>query len=213
MSSQAPIRTEELAYWFLRLNGCPSIVDFVLHPDYARQSQRTDIDLLAVRLPYRCELRTSGRPMQDHPAFSPEGFLDVVIAEVTIGRCKINGPWTDPHKGNMQRVLNAIGVVPTSEIDVAAQSLYTHGSYTYQSNRVRLFAFGRNRYNMLPTGVVQLEWAEVLAWMWQRLVEYMDIKQDHPRWDRAGHLLLEAAREHSTDGQQFRDGILGVLKP
>ena len=32
-----------------------------------------------------------------------------VIAEITRGTCKLNGPWTDPAKENMQYVLRAIG--------------------------------------------------------------------------------------------------------
>jgi hypothetical protein len=41
------ISPESVAYWFFRLNGCLTIVNFVVHPDLAREdeprSQRTDI--------------------------------------------------------------------------------------------------------------------------------------------------------------------------
>ena len=41
---------ETIAYWFFRLNGCATITNFVVHPD-RRGSQRTDVDVLAVRFP------------------------------------------------------------------------------------------------------------------------------------------------------------------
>jgi len=46
---------EELAYWYFRLNGFLNIPNFVIHPDTGSE-QRTDVDLLGVRFPYRSEL-------------------------------------------------------------------------------------------------------------------------------------------------------------
>src|SRR2546423_1250095 len=51
-------KPELLADWFFRLNGCATIQNFVLHPNLAG-SQRTDVDLIAVRFPYRNELAQS----------------------------------------------------------------------------------------------------------------------------------------------------------
>jgi hypothetical protein len=48
---------EKIAYWFFRLNGCATITNFVVHPD-RRGSQRTDVDVLAVRFPYWHEILT-----------------------------------------------------------------------------------------------------------------------------------------------------------
>src|SRR2546421_2682459 len=65
-SETVEIKSEQLAYWYLRLNGFLSIPNFVVHPDEGRR-QRTDVDLLAVRFPYRSEnLR---RPMRDDSLF------------------------------------------------------------------------------------------------------------------------------------------------
>lgn len=84
-----------------RLNGCLTIVNFIVHPDLIRpdepRDQRTDADILAVRFPHRCELFTSGQPMRDHEVFDSGGLIDLVIAEVKHGRCRLNGPWTRPH--------------------------------------------------------------------------------------------------------------------
>jgi hypothetical protein len=49
------ISSEKLAYWYLRLNGFLTITNFIVHPDFGR-SQRTDVDILGCRFPYRQEL-------------------------------------------------------------------------------------------------------------------------------------------------------------
>lgn len=41
---------EELAYWYLRLNGFFTINNFVLH--HNREGRTSDADILAVRFPY-----------------------------------------------------------------------------------------------------------------------------------------------------------------
>ncbi len=89
---------EQVAYWFFRLNGCLTTLNFVVHPDRPRESQRTEADILAVRFPFRCELATSDNHLADHSDFRSIGKTDVIIAEVKRGACKLNGPWTDPHQ-------------------------------------------------------------------------------------------------------------------
>ena len=44
------IKTEQLAYWFFRLNGCLTIVNFLVHGE-RRGREGTDADILAIRLP------------------------------------------------------------------------------------------------------------------------------------------------------------------
>ena len=55
MEPKFNIDAERLAYWYLRLNGCLTIQNFVVHPDKGRE-QKTDVDILAVRFPHRAEL-------------------------------------------------------------------------------------------------------------------------------------------------------------
>ena len=85
---------------------------------------RTDADLIAARFPHRQELLTSGDPMQDHPLFGDRGLIQVYFVEVKTSDCRLNGPWTDPRKANLQRVLNAIGVLPADDVENAAKGLY-----------------------------------------------------------------------------------------
>ena len=51
--------TEDLVYWFFRLNGCLTMENFIVHPDTAGPPE-TDADLIAVRFPHRRETADSG---------------------------------------------------------------------------------------------------------------------------------------------------------
>ena len=135
------LKTEDVAYWFFRLNCCFTNVNFVVHPD-SRGSQRTDADVLAVRFPHRCELITSGRRLSDHCAFEGSRWIDLVIAEVKAGLCSINGPWTCRGKGNLNRALYAMGVFERTYADKVAEALYDPHCIYQLRTRVRMFAVG-----------------------------------------------------------------------
>lgn len=192
-----PVASEELAYWYLRLNGFLSISNFIVHPDTGKE-QRTDVDVLGVRFPHRAELLNS--PMVDDTP-----FIDVrdrpylVIAEVKRGECRLNGPWTEPASENMQRVLRAIGAFRDDEIATAADSLYRNGTFSNGAYHVSLFCFGgresgniRRSYPSVP----QKLWSEVLRFVFHRFTTYRDQKACHPQWDDTGtrlyHLVYQA---------------------
>lgn len=134
-----PVDSEKLAYWYLRLNGFLSIPNFIVHRDTGR-GQRTDVDILGVRFPYRVELVRN--PMEDDTPFTK--FRDrpyLVIAEVKLGQCALNGPWTDPALENMQRVLRAVGAFRDDQIATVADSLYHYGIFANEAYHVSLFMF------------------------------------------------------------------------
>src|SRR5258708_7807056 len=94
------IRAEQLGYWYLRLNGFLTITNFIVHPDQGR-NQETDVDLLAVRFPYRAELRR----MEDDEFFTRiRDKAYIAFTEVKASLCTLNGPWTNRDRQNMQRV-------------------------------------------------------------------------------------------------------------
>lgn len=104
---------EKVAYWYFRLNGFLQIENFVVHPE-RRGSQRTDADLLGVRFRHRAEFLFDHRiPMIDDKYLSLTRRLDdVAIVEVKRNQpCSLNGPWTDPDRRNVHRVLAAIGCI------------------------------------------------------------------------------------------------------
>lgn len=149
------IKSENLAYWYLRLNGFLTIANFIVHPDQGAM-QETYVNVIGVRFPYRAEnLR---RPMTDDDGFAPtREKAYITIAEVKSGRCALNGPWTKPERGNMLRVVRAIGAFPKTEAKLAADALHKRGHYQNRLYHLSLMCFGREadpgltaRYSCVP---------------------------------------------------------------
>jgi hypothetical protein len=184
------INPEEIAYWFFRLNGCTTITNFVVHPD-RRGSQRTDVDVLAVRFPYRAELLTSSEPMVDHSVFTTEQKTEIIFAEVKHGLCRLNGPWTNPSSENMHRVLYALGTFENWRVPSIARSIYQEGFYTDEVYRVRLFAVGDRINQEIISTAIQLLWDDVLFFIFDRFSMYLAQKAHHNQWDRTGRLLYK----------------------
>jgi hypothetical protein len=207
------INPEKVAYWFFRLNGCLTIVNFVVHPDFG-DGQRTEVDILAVRFPYRCELITSGEAMKDHEVFQSSDLIDIVIAEVKKDLCRINGPWTNKPDENMHRVLYAIGAFKKDDVPKVAESLYNEGYYHDDNFRVRIFAIGsRKNSNLLPN-VVQITWDEILGFIYDRFKKYQDIKADHSQWDWIGKFLYKTSTSLRNKDKfiNFMKTSMGILE-
>lgn len=129
------LRTEDVAYWFFRLNGCLTMVNFVVHPDF-RASQRTDADILAVRFPWRTE-----QDMVDHDLFGDAKTVMFLLSEVKLNRCQLNGPWARP-SDNLERIISAVGVVPRDQVDGLAGALYARRVYRTDTIEARLVLVG-----------------------------------------------------------------------
>jgi hypothetical protein len=207
------IDPERLAYWYLRLNGFLTIENFILH-DECGGPQRTDIDVIGMRFPHRREaLRDYNDKlewMEDDPCFAAKATRYVALVEVTIGRCKLNGPWTDPAKANIPRALKAIGAFrDDAEIKRAATDIYRTGHYKSDSIEFQLVSLGRELneelYEIARDGL-QLVWDDVLKFIFQRFQSYQAIKREHPQWDRDGHCLWNAFQE-SRDWSSFAEQL------
>ena len=201
------IDPEHLAYWYLRLNGFLTIPNFVVHPDTGRD-QRTDVDLLGVRFPYRAELAPN--TMRDGTVFTrvtDRAFI--ILAEVKQGRCALNGPWANPGQENLQRVLRSVGTHPAAELESVARALYTHGHFQDAQFYVSLACFGAytandltNRYPDVP----QILWSHVLSFIWERFNTYSVQKVSHGQWDQPGKDLWDEA-QNSRDAAAFNDRV------
>ena len=208
---------EKLAYWYLRLNGYLQIENFVVHPR-GRGGQRTDADLLGVRFPHRAE-RLIDNP-DDVMADDLDGLgsdcraIDVVIAEVKRGQsCALNGPWTDPERRNIQRVLAAIGCLPPQSIEPAADALYRSGHYAGDRLQLRLMAFGASLSAELAERypqVTQIVWDRVIGFVWKRFLEYRRQKADIRQWDAQGR-SLRALAQRARDLEEFRLAVYRAI--
>jgi hypothetical protein len=212
LACQSAINPEELAYWYLRLNGFLTTANFVVHPEEGAEP-RTEIDILGVRFPHRAELLTNS--MVDEPLFSKETVrLYVVIAEVTKNRCKLNGPWRRAPDQNLQRVLAAIGAIPKADWEPAAQALYDTGAYDNEHVHLTLCCFGRSEDRTLRRDfplVPQILWPDVAQFIHNRFQKYLLQKQAHERWDVTGKWLYALAA-NSEAVEAFTVAILNAIE-
>lgn len=187
---------ERLAYWYFRLNGFLTTENFVVHPVTGTE-QRTDADLLAVRLLYRAELPSD--PMPDDPKVSEcATAINVIIAEIKFGQCSLNGPWTNRKAGNVSDVLSAIGCVPQAEREGASRALYESGRWSDGHSTVRLFAIGETTNADLPIEAdQQITWGEIIRFCCDRIQRYERAKSAVGQWAPDG-LRLKDCCLHAT---------------
>lgn len=196
----------------MRLNGFLLLENFIVHPTPLQgKSQRTDADVFGVRFPFRREL--SFADDQEHLRF--DGAKPCfVIAEVKIGNCDLNGPWTKPEKENMQYVLRAIGAFEASKIDEVARSLYQTFRYEDNDKIACLLSIGKERnaqFEVASYKPLQITFAEILEFIFLRFTQYQDRKNDHQQWDPVGHRLWQEARQFKHDKQGFIASVLAKL--
>lgn len=194
------LSSEQVAYWYLRLNGFFTIPNFIIHPDRGR-NQRTDVDILGVRFPFRQEL--SGMKDDNFLSRYDEKPL-IILAEVKIGRCNLNGPWTDPEKQNMQRVLRAIGAIKHEGVDKIANDLYEQGRAEESIFSVSLLSIGNEinqeiaeRFPKVP----QITWGQIFDFIYNRLYQFRLQKVSHGQWDTVGKHLMRCMKESSSSGE------------
>jgi hypothetical protein len=188
------VNTEKLAYWFFRLNGCFTFQNFVIHPEseLGRGSQRTEIDIMAVRFPYRLEMGYSGKPMIDYGLFLVE-VPTFYICEIKNGLGRFNNPLTNPKLKNMQRLLYAMGMVQGKDIELIADSLYNNFHYISDSLCIKLVSIGRENNDTLHKKVIQIKHIDVLEFIYKRFREYRQEKSDHSQWDKFASNLYKDA--------------------
>lgn len=183
-----------------------TITNFIVHPDIVQgneaRGQRTEVDILAVRFPYRRELfnSDSGEHMQDHEVFNPsDNRIDIIIAEVKRGKCKLNRPWTNVNYKNIDYILYAIGAFDKDSVSKVADSLYQNLYYTDEKFRVRFFAICEEENDELSGKVKQLTWKELLRFIYKRFLEYKKHKAQHDQWDSVGKLLYTISTNCSQE--------------
>ncbi len=208
------INPERLAYWYLRLNGFLTIENFIVH-DEQGGAQRTDVDLMGLRLPNRREaLRTYGGAdywMTDDPRFADKKIPFAAFVEVATGQCKLNGPWTDRAKANLPRAIRALGPFATEqEVERASDALYTTGQYTSESLGLGLISIGSRTSLKLSRSLPdaqQILWREVTDFIFDRFDTFEQVKRGHPQWDLDGHLLWQVFEENRNDKAAFRQSL------
>ena len=193
------ITAEKLAYWYLRLNGFLTIQNFIVHPDTG-SNQRTDADILGVRFPLRAELKPN--PMvDDDPFVQIKDRPYIIIAEVKRSTCGLNGPWTEPAKEDLQKVLRAVGAFQEDQVETVAKAIYTSGTFSNSSYYFTLACFGgavNDDIGKNFPNIPQIAWDKVLTFIYNRFRKYRDEKASHGQWDKAGRDLWDCVWQNRT---------------
>jgi hypothetical protein len=120
-------RAEEVASFYLKLNGFFILPNFAVHRDYVNEYIHTDADILAVRFPHSIEV-INKKQLYDDPVIARIAgsrkrlFL---IVEVKSGVCAINRKWTNEGWGtqHMQTAIKRMGFARVGLSAEIAQSL------------------------------------------------------------------------------------------
>ncbi len=203
-----PINSEDVAYWFFRLNGCLTTTNFIPHkPDGS--GAYTDGDVIAVRFPYRVELDESTLgALEDHNLFQQrarENRIQFFLVEVKFGdtRPRLNEPWW---KGPtvLEKFLKSFGLFPSNQIDEVTSQLLIKWRYVNNLFDVRIIIV--SKYRISPTQHMplpleqQITWQkDVLPFIWTRFRKYSQQKSYHPQWNQVGKSLYSLATKKSEN--------------
>lgn len=211
------MKSERLAYWYFRLNGFLTSQNYIIHPK-VRGSQRTEIDILGVRFPYKAEnLEREGRGIE---TMSDEEIFDIkktyiIIAEAKKGKCSINEPLLNRDKKNIPYFLRIVGAFREEDIDNIANELYSKGSFANESYYVSLFCVGAYPNSSLSEAhpeIHQITWDKVLEFIYTRFDKYDVLKRHHPQWDCSGQQLWHCFERNKRNKLNFKREIISCLE-
>lgn len=211
VKEELPFSCEQIAYWFFRLNGCFFLENFLVHHE-RRGREGTEIDMLAVRFPYRTELLLSGNSMPDHSIFNGEEKINIILAESKKGLCSINKSWLDPTRKNIERILHIVGAIPPGDISRVANKVYKNHIYDEGQYRLRMVALGDKGNTVLDDNIVQVIWPDVLLFIHQRFSAYRRYKMQHHQWNPTGKHLFKLVLANLNKPENFIEQVLSNLR-
>jgi hypothetical protein len=222
-------RAEEVAEWYFRLNGFLSIHSFIVHidksdpvilPDGTEVGARTEADLMGVRFPNSREV-LNNHPMEDASWITqpPEhvGKPLFILVEVKASTCKMNGPWTDPRKANMQRVIRRLGFASSEpEVDEIAASMYRHARWVGSQAVIQYVCVGDEQNSALSErfgSLVQLAWADIGSFLFHRFKDFPEKLPGgliHHQWPRFGKEYAKWFYPRYQSGSTEADSITAI---
>lgn len=141
---------EELAYWYLRLNGFFLIDDFVLHNADLVSSQNADADVIGIRNPFTIE-RIG---MNDDDDICPElsGFEPNIKTKTVVVISEVK---TSPRRQNilleredrLSYIVKRTGLFPPESIDDVISQLFENNSYSNGEITILKIIFSQTSYN------------------------------------------------------------------
>lgn len=200
-------RAEQVAAWYFRLNGFFLISGFIVHidnPDAVEQDDgslrhaRTEADFMGVRFPFSRE-NVNDRVMQDDALVTGMGGDAkvpkplFVLVEVKAGECKMNGPWSNPERKNMERAVRRLGfAAQEQQVDEIAQAMYSDARWENQTHVLQYICVGKKRSRALSAKyrhLVQINWHDIGDFLLKRFSgfpEKLPSGHVHEQWPDFG---------------------------
>lgn len=194
MKQKIKIKAEDLAHWYLRLNGFLTTTNFIIH-SIRRGQTKTEIDIIGIRFPNRIELFDHNDPISDDSLFKKIEKPHITICEVTTSRCKINDS-IRKKQDNLEDVLRTFGFFCTDKIKTVATDLQNQGKFENENYYVTFLLFGNQSDEDLKKslpGAIQTNWRDVLTFIYNRFKKYRRIKTAHSTWKSPGKNLYDKA--------------------
>jgi len=203
MAAEKPVMNcDDLAYWYLRMNGCLTVRNFILHPKSPKDSQLTDADVVAVRFP-GFEFDTDA----DDAPFSDANQPILLVAEVKGGNqeCSLNAPWRRSSEC-VAYVLRRFAPRVIENMAEVAEKWAGTGGYADSSLRCFFLCFGARPGDALRSlpNVEQKTWTDVLRFFHRRFQEHHRLKRNNDQWELVGNIVWRAwGDEAHGDYQEF----------
>ena len=218
-------RAEHVSNWYFRLNGFLSIPGFVVHPDTTKRYPLTEADLIAVRFPNSSEV-IGERSMVDDSLLTllaNRQQMLFLLVEVKSDLCKINGPWSDPVAGNMQRVISRLGFAKVESVDRISQQMYAGLRWEDEDTVLQYVSVGQRINDGLQRSypkLRQITWDQISDFLFNRFKQFPEKLPDdgrsvHEQWPDFGRRFGKGLRRMSSvqDAREFvRQYIEGDAK-
>jgi hypothetical protein len=198
------MKPEQLAHWYIRLNGFFTITNFVVHPSRPG-SQLTEADIVGVRFPHRAEFPEP--PGADEQTFARiTGRPYFLLAEVKHGYGTLNLSWIQRGLEIVAALLQDLGPFPAGDVAAVTRSLLSDGVWDSDALYASLFIIADRFDPDLPACAPRRTWDQVSAFIYARFTEYRRIKADNEQWDPVGKELWR----HCTAAHSKEDFVARV---
>jgi hypothetical protein len=213
------ISSENLVYWYFRLNGFLGNNNFIIHRTLENGEHVTDLDFVGVRFQHRKELYDDSTEfMRDdyssslfNPKYKDKDFICIVEAKAS--RPSINSSWLETE--NLNQVFLSVGLLNPKRLPKIVEQLRKKGSCTYNryyisfiaiaSFKPRINAGSRsNIINKIPV----ITWEEVLTFIYGRFKKYNRVKSQMNEWGNSEGQQLKIIVDDSQDFNEFCKRII-----
>lgn len=218
---------ELLTKWYLRFNGYFTVDNFIIHAGDDNQrisngvvSSYTDVDILAIRMPFHIE-RTGELEIKNDNRLQCIEKIDIVIAECKTGKQNgLNKVWSKSNFQAMEYLLKFCGLFKeTKQIKDVAKILLSDLKYEDDKFRIRfiLFAEKSPSKQFLVKGLTYISCMEIINFLTMERGECwveseIGTKSTHDPWDTLIKDVFKIANDRTKTSDRKEKDIYEILK-